>query len=112
MITIKNIFCLYFLLTTTLSACAKSPDSFKKTESEPELKILEPKPNKTSLIKNPLMGWGIYSDAYNPNPSFWKEFDALQIKKYATHLYIRWPWSAFEPSKGQYAWDKIGRAHV
>ncbi len=105
MITIKNIFCLYFLLTTTLSACAKSPDSFKKTESEPELKILEPKPNKTSLIKNPLMGWGIYSDAYNPNPSFWKEFDALQIKKYATHLYIRWPWSAFEPSKGQYAWD-------
>ena len=61
-----------------------------------------------------MMGWAIYCDAYNPNSKFWEEFDSISVDNintslracdFATHLYIRWPWSAFETEEGKYAWD-------
>lgn len=74
-------------------------------DTEQKDTIVRLTPDRTSLIKNPLTGWAIYSDAYQPDMQFWEKFDALDIQDYATHLYIRWPWSAFEGEQGVYAWD-------
>lgn len=76
--------------------------------------IIQIEPEIQNIVRNPLMGWAIYCDAYNPDMEFWNKFDNIVVEgyekpfkasDYATHLYIRWPWSAFERSEGEYAWE-------
>ncbi|MBE8721555.1 DUF4832 domain-containing protein [Sphingobacterium sp. Ka21] len=93
-------------------ACSKSSPQINDEDNPlPTEKTVTFYPKTTGLIKNPMMGWGIYSDLsdytdnYAGDMQFWTKFDALNIDRYATHLYIRWPWSAYEGAKGQYAWD-------
>lgn len=70
----------------------------------------------TSVLRNPCMGWAIYCEGWefekrvrehNPtvNPeNYWKQMDEIAAHEYATHIYIRIPWSALEPEEGKYAW--------
>ncbi len=59
-----------------------------------------------SNLRNPYMGWALYSEGGQntdrPGP-YW----AMQNETapYAGILYIRWRWSDLEPQEGQYAWD-------
>lgn len=94
--------CMSFTCSQNMLHNSATPGAKDKS---PRDTIVRLTPDQSSLIKNPLMGWAIYSDGYRPDMDFWKKFDALEITRYATHLYIRWPWSAFEPEQGQYAWN-------
>ena len=78
--------------------------------------LIKPEPETRKLLRNPLIGWGIYSDNYpqTPDMEFWNKFDSIwvegydtpfKVSDYATHLYIRWPWGAFERAEGEYAWE-------
>ena len=63
--------------------------------------------DKTSLIRNPAMGWNIYDDAYDEVADagkFWQDMDKYATE-YASCLYIRWRWSELESSEGVYAWE-------
>ncbi len=98
--------CLWLVTIVCFQSCGQTNEVYVDDEQiGNENRLIELRADNNRLIKNPLMGWAIYSDAYKPDMDFWGKFDALEIKKYATHLYIRWPWSALEPQKGQYAWD-------
>ncbi|MDR2040303.1 MAG: DUF4832 domain-containing protein [Bacteroidales bacterium] len=76
--------------------------------------VVHLEPEKEKIIRNPMMGWALYADAYHPDMKFWQKFDHISVQghaspvkasDYATHLYIRWPWSALEKEEGAYAWE-------
>lgn len=63
--------------------------------------------NKT-ILKNPLMGWGLYDEAahgFADAEKYWKEQDAIGSTKYASFFYIRARWSLMEPEEGRYVWE-------
>ena len=74
-------------------------------------------PDTLSVLRNPAMGWVMYSEGWELYPyfqenfdrinvdSFWKEMDALGAHKISNILYIRAVWSAFEPEEGKYVWE-------
>ncbi|MHA6765665.1 carbohydrate binding domain-containing protein [Streptacidiphilus sp. PAMC 29251] len=66
-----------------------------------------PEADSTSVVKNPAMGWQLYmestSGAFPDAATFWSEVDPY--RSVAGELYIRMPWSAFEPTEGHYAWQ-------
>ena len=62
--------------------------------------------DKSSLIRNPAMGWALYDDAYDHPANaetYWAAQDSA-ARKYANIFYIRWRWADFEPEEGKYAW--------
>lgn len=102
------------------NACSSSgnndnPGNEHENDNGPAVNtVVELEPETQKLLRNPLMGWAIYADAYHPDMNFWDNFDNIKVPNsttvykasdYATHLYIRWPWSAFEKQEGEYAWD-------
>ncbi len=62
---------------------------------------------KTALLRNPAMGWGIYEEIglkhLDPATYWMKQKGAA--KKYASFLYVRWGWADLEPEQGVYAWE-------
>ncbi|MDQ6419687.1 S-layer homology domain-containing protein [Paenibacillus sp. LHD-117] len=67
-----------------------------------------PLEDKTSIIKNPAMGWVLYVEEF-PQPlidaeEYWSAVDPY-IEP-ASILYIRVPWSRMEPEEGHYAWNE------
>ena len=61
-------------------------------------------PDNTSLIRNPAMGWGLYTESTIPDASsFWDGYGDIP-QKYCSFLYIRAFWSELEPEEGRYAW--------
>ncbi|MFV0391730.1 MAG: hypothetical protein ACK5KP_07600 [Paludibacteraceae bacterium] len=65
------------------------------------------KPDSVSNLKNPYMGWTLYSEGGKntdkPNTYWYLQDEAAQ--KYAGVYYIRWRWSDLEPEEGKYAWE-------
>lgn len=60
----------------------------------------------TSLLRNPLMGWGVYDDASREvqiADEYWAEQDSA-AREFASFFYVRWRWSDMEPEEGKYAW--------
>ena len=64
-------------------------------------------PDTMTHIRNPYMGWTLYSlgiQKLDSADTYWKLQDEA-ARKYADVYYIRWPWAAFEPEEGKYAWN-------
>ena len=57
-----------------------------------------------SNLKNPYMGWTLYSAFSDIPKAFWTKVDQA-AEKYAGALYIRWTWADMEPEEGKYAWE-------
>ncbi len=88
---------------------------------------IEPCIDTTSILHNPAMGWVQYIEGFECRlhnsdnkdwksdlctvdatdiEEYWKEMDKLYQEGLPTSiLYIRMPWSWFEPEQGQYAWE-------
>ena len=71
-------------------------------------------PTTGPLPRNPAMGWAIYLDQDGTSliddgrgrlldpDAFWQAM--APALPHASHLYIRLPWSEYEPEEGRYAW--------
>ncbi len=60
---------------------------------------------KTALVRNPLMGWGLYQDPHLrvDADQYWMKQKGAG-KKYASFFYLRCGWAELEPEQGKYAW--------
>ena len=69
--------------------------------------IVDIKPDRTKLLRNPLQGWNIYTGLGDGLINdFWQQYDHFESKigdvsvsDYGTTLYIRGAWSYFNPSE-------------
>ena len=73
------------------------------------------RPTTGPLPRNPAMGWAIYIDQDGTSliddghgrlldpDAFWRAMEPAL--PHASHLYLRLPWSEFEPEEGRYAWE-------
>ena len=117
-ILFRDVLCLCLLALFGIYSCNNSNGSgmMEKNLVNDDYILIKPEPETRKLIRNPLIGWGIYSDNWpqTPDMEFWNKFDSIwvegydtpfKVSDYATHLYIRWPWSAFERAEGEYAWE-------
>lgn len=121
----KGISCLIFVvfgLAVTASAASIQPDfnndgivnmldmasllgSWGETYEIRDV-VVEPQEDTTGVVKNPGMGWVMYVDAFGSFPkasSYWSRQGGYA--RFASILYIRAPWSQFEPEEGRYAWN-------
>ena len=58
-------------------------------------------------LKNPYMGWALYSEGgktQDDATTYW-QLQNEAAEKYAGVFYVRWPWAAYEPEEGKYAWE-------
>lgn len=110
-IKMSSLLLVVFLLMTLLISSARvnaAETTFVPTEKT------------TGIVKNPGMGWVLYCDAFGqmtnasfPNYDkgvfypdlFWQTFDNCGATAKANTFYLRAPWSFYEPSEGQYAWN-------
>lgn len=79
------------------------------------MKLVELQPTTGPLPRNPAMGWAIYIDQDGTSlvedgrgrlldpDLFWKRMETAL--PFANQLYIRLPWSEYEPEQGRYAWE-------
>ncbi|MEV6007833.1 RICIN domain-containing protein [Streptomyces sp. NPDC051976] len=69
---------------------------------------VNPARDTSSVIKNPAMGWQLYVESttglFPDAATFWSQVDPYRAS--ASELYIRMPWSAFEPTQGHFAWNE------
>lgn len=63
--------------------------------------------DETTVYNNPAMGWVQYYEFQDTDVNkYWKEMDKLYKEGLKTNiLYIRNPWSWYEPEEGKYAWE-------
>lgn len=76
--------------------------------------IVDIKPERYKLLRNPMTGWVIYSgigDGMMMN--FWDLYDnfessegTVKVSEYGNTLYVRGLWSHFNPEPGKYVWDE------
>ena len=79
---------------------------FLQDEPHMDIQKVNFQEDKTSIMRNPCMGWGLYDDAdgaVQQADDYWNKQDEA-AKKYASFFYVRWRWSEMEPEEGQYAW--------
>lgn len=64
-------------------------------------------PDTGSNLKNPYMGWTLYSEGTDntDRPQVYWALQDEAAQKYAGVYYIRWRWSDMEPEEGKYAWE-------
>ena len=103
------------MLAVMLGSCEKEPDS-GATENpvDPNVSVFNidgnaefrPAVDKSSLLRNPCMGWTIYDDAAGEvaNAGTYWALQDTYARKYASIFYVRWRWSDMEPEEGKYAW--------
>ena len=76
--------------------------------------IVNIKPERTKMLRNPLTGWVTYAGLGDGlNDTFWDDYDNMQSSKgtvrvsdYSNVLFIRAAWTYFNPEEGVYAWDE------
>lgn len=64
-------------------------------------------PDTVSNLKNPYMGWTLYSERkfrHTDGKDYWKVQDKA-AQQYAGTFYLRWTWDELEPEEGVYAWE-------
>ncbi len=88
---------LFFLLlsvTSSLSGC-----------SDTDIDI-QPEEDRTSVIRNPAMGWVLYADAFANFPDAYEYWENQDVYAESANIfYLRLPWSQLEPEEGIYAWE-------
>ena len=75
--------------------------------------VVDIKPDRTSLQRNPMQGWVIYAGLGDGLvDDFWEQYDnfessegKVKVSDYGTTLYIRGAWSDFNPEEGVYVWQ-------
>lgn len=85
------------VLSLILCSCSLNESS--------ENRIIVLEEDTTSLLRNPLMGWGVYDDANREvqiADEYWAEQDSA-AREFASFFYVRWRWSEMEPEEGKYA---------
>lgn len=76
--------------------------------------IVNIKPERYKLLRNPLQGWNIYTGLGDGLINdFWEQYDnfdsrigKVKVSDYGTTLYIRGAWSYFNPEEDKYIWDE------
>lgn len=70
-------------------------------------KLISPIIDTETIYNNPSMGWIQYYEFQDTDvDTYWEEMDKLYEQGLKTNiLYIRNPWSWFEPEEGKYAWE-------
>lgn len=76
--------------------------------------VVDIKPDRTSLQRNPMQGWVIYGGIGDGMvDDFWEQYDnfdssegKVKVSDYATTMYIRGAWSDFNPEEGVYVWQE------
>lgn len=89
-----------FLIAIALLLVSCSPKITNRVSSTFE-------PDTLTHLRNPYMGWTLYSlgiQKLDSAETYWELQDEA-ARRYADVYYIRWPWAAFEPEEGKYAWD-------
>jgi len=71
--------------------------------------VVTPKPALAGLLRNPAMGWVLYSetlgsDLFRNADDYWKQADPSVPS--ASIFYIRCTWAQMEPEEGHYAWKE------
>lgn len=64
-------------------------------------------PDTTHNLKNPYMGWSLYSEGrkrHTDGKEYWIHQDRA-AREYAGVFYLRWKWEDLEPEEGKYAWE-------
>jgi hypothetical protein len=92
-------------LLTALSCKDEEPKTEEKKRDD-GVHALTITPDRTSLLRNPCMGWGLYDDAVRdvaPAADYWRLQGAAALQ-YASYFYVRWRWAEMEPEEGRYAW--------
>lgn len=103
------------MLSIVIGACSDDNDNLGANSWEiPGNVIVSTIPERTEIIKNPMMGWIMYAGLGDGlADSYWEDYDNMQssagiirVSDYATTLFIRAAWSDFNPEEGKYAWDE------
>ncbi|MFV0376923.1 MAG: hypothetical protein ACK5JD_06415 [Mangrovibacterium sp.] len=87
-------------IITSISLCYLMP-------KEQKAKTIHFYPDTTSNLKNPYMGWTLYSEnrwRHANGDTYWKQQDKA-AKDHAGVFYLRWKWEDLEPNEGEYAWE-------
>lgn len=73
-----------------------------------EPKVVRFEADQKSMIRNPACGWVLYAaDLMLPHAgTYWQEVAEFVPK--TSIVYIRLPWSLYEPEEGNYAWERSG----
>lgn len=69
-------------------------------------KAIDLQQDRSGLLRNPCMGWGLYDDAVKNvvnADNYWEAQDEA-ARNHASFFYIRWRWAEMEPEEGKYAW--------
>lgn len=74
------------------------------------------RPDLTSVLRNPAMGWMMYEEGWSFDKNgvyknniytpevFWKQMEDANAAAYSNILYVRIMWKDIEPEEGKYAW--------
>ena len=94
----------------SLCSCSKDPDAGGNEGQLEDYKTVKVGFDRRTVLKNPMNGWVMYGSG-SGDPSYWdKKINVPELGKdvyvrdYASACYIRTSWTAFNPSKGVYAW--------
>lgn len=106
-------FSLIAVFLITFGACSSDDDN-GGTNTPAENTLVSIVPDRTTFLKNPMLGWVIYTGLGSGlSDTFWADYDNLSSSKgkikvsdYATTLFIRGAWSDFNPEEGKYVWDE------
>jgi len=104
---------LFIVFILVFSACSDDNDD-EGTGVPVENTSVSVVPDRTTLYKNPMLGWVIYAGLGSGlSDTFWEDYDNMpssegniKVSDYATTLFIRGAWSDFNPEEDKYVWDE------
>ncbi|WP_424215789.1 RICIN domain-containing protein (plasmid) [Streptomyces sp. BI20] len=90
---------------TAPAAHARPVAAARSGETDGPRLLVTPPRDTSTILRNPAMGWQLYVEKEIPDPeTFWNQIGGRD--SVASELYIRLPWSQFEPTRGHYAWKE------
>lgn len=90
----------------TLAGCSDSEPDTASINVPKGSQAIDLQQDRSGLLRNPCMGWGLYDDAVRDvanADTYWAAQDEA-ARNYASYFLIRWRWSEMEPEEGKYAW--------
>lgn len=102
------------ILLIVIGACSDDNSTGTDVWETPGNVVVSTIPERTAIVKNPMMGWVLYAGLGDGlADSYWEDYDNMQssagivrVSDYATTLFIRASWTDFNPEEGKYAWDE------
>ena len=91
---------------TLFAGCSDSDSESGQNGIPKGSKAIDLQQDRSGLLRNPCMGWGLYDDAVGNVANaeeYWTAQDEA-ARNHASFFYIRWRWSEMEPEEGKYAW--------